>query len=184
MGYAEFAARITALPGGQIRHGDAIRSRGRFLGWVLLCAAATGCGGWQDPDRSPPYLPAWPEARAAVETALSGWRDGTPNHSPSGAPGSVMFLDKQRLPAQKLGSFAILSQSEVDNVRQFTVRLQIEGETSPRLVRYNVLGRNPAWVFRLEDFESICHWEHPMDEAGSGPASQTEEASSASDRKD
>ena len=71
-------------------------------------------------------------------------------------------------------SFAILGESDAENVRQFTVRLQIEGEDAPRLVRYNLLGRDPVWVFRLEDYEMISHWEHPMNEdappAASGSA--------------
>ncbi len=83
-------------------------------------------------------------------------------------------FDKQRKPDARLRSFAILGESDAENVRQFTVRLQIEGEDAPRLVRYNLLGRDPVWVFRLEDYEMISHWEHPMNEdappAASGSA--------------
>ncbi len=74
-------------------------------------------------------------------------------------------MDKQRGADERLRSFAILTQTDVENVRQFLVRLDIEGKGAPRLVRYNVLGRDPSWVFRLEDFEQICHWEHPMDDS-------------------
>src|SRR5438046_2438683 len=52
--------------------------------------------------------------------------------------------------------------------RQFTARLHLEHEGSPQLVRYNVLGRNPAWVFRLEDYEAIAHWEMDMSEPAPG----------------
>ena len=52
----------------------------------------------------------------------------------------VQFVDKQRKPDQRLLSFQILAQTEIENARQFTVRLNLEGEESPQLVKYNVLG--------------------------------------------
>jgi hypothetical protein len=151
----------------------------RFLAWpVFAWALATGCSGSHEHKESPAYMPGWPEARSAVETALTSWRDAGPTEPLATESQTVMFLDRQRRPGDRLRSFAILGQSDVENVRQFTVRLQIEGEPSPRLVRYNVLGRNPSWVFRLEDFERVCHWEHPMDEVPSNPRAQSEDVQS------
>jgi hypothetical protein len=96
--------------------------------------------------------------------ALADWRDQGPAPTEATTRPVYRFVDKQRGADERLRSFAILGQSDVENVRQFLVRLDIEGKDEPRLVRYNVLGRDPAWVFRLEDFEQICHWEHPMDD--------------------
>jgi hypothetical protein len=138
------------------------------MGWGLLFACAAGCTGSGDRSDSPAYLPGWPEARAAVATALADWRDTAPPHPPSRSFDGVQFVDKQRNPADRLSAFSILGETEVENARQFTVRLQLEGEADPRLVRYNVLGREPAWVFRLEDYEMISHWEHPMNEPAAG----------------
>lgn len=81
-----------------------------------------------------------------------------------------MFVDKQRRPGQRLKSFAILGRSEVENARQFTVRLDLDPTEAGDLVRYNVFGRKPVWVFRLEDYERISHWEHPMDDPAAQPA--------------
>jgi hypothetical protein len=121
------------------------------------------------------YLPGWPEARAAVSTALADWRDSAPPHPPSRELKGVVFVDKQRRPGDRLRSFTVLGEAEAENARQFTVRLQIEGDDVPRLVRYNVLGRDPAWVFRLEDYEMISHWEHPMnDESTPAPPSSAD----------
>jgi hypothetical protein len=66
-------------------------------------------------------------------------------------------------------SFKILGQTDVENARQFTVRLNLEGEESPQLVRYHIVGREPVWVFRIEDFESLMHWEHNMDSPALSP---------------
>jgi hypothetical protein len=150
-----------------------IRGLGVLTFWAMAAISMSGCDGWNNPPAPPGYLPGWAEARQALESALSAWRD-----APSPLPASfdspaVKFLDKQRLPDQRLESFAILGQSDVENVRQFTVRLRLDRAESPELVRYNVLGRNPVWVFRLEDYETICRWEHPMDESAGAPGGDT-----------
>lgn len=135
---------------------------------VLACwASATvmlGCHSWRDEAATPAFMPSWDEARQALESVLAAWRD-----APSPLPSSfdspaVRFVDQYRRPGQRLLSFQILRQLDVENARQFTVRLVLEREDSPQLVRYNVLGRQPVWVFRLEDYDMISHWEHKMDE--------------------
>jgi hypothetical protein len=138
--------------------------RMRWIYYSLLCASAAGCNGSDDRPESPRYLPDWPEARAAVVTALTDWRDSSPPFPVSRPLKGVVFTDKQRKPGDRLRSFTILGQTDVENARQFTLRLDLESEEAPRLVRYNVLGRDPVWVFRLEDYEMILHWEHPMNE--------------------
>lgn len=138
-----------------------------LLGLIAACAA--GCSSHPE---SPRYLPGWPESRAALVAALTDWRENPPPYAPSRELRGIVFADKQRKPDDRLRSFAVLGETEVENARQFTVRLEIQGDEAPRLVRYNVLGREPIWVFRLEDYEMISHWEHPMndDPADSTPA--------------
>jgi hypothetical protein len=130
-------------------------------GWLLVTGLA-GCDGGDGAGTTPAYLPGWAEARQVLEAALAAWRDApSPLPASFDSPG-VTFVDKRRRPGQRLLSFEILGRTEVENARQFTVRLRLEDEVAPRLVRYNVLGRNPAWVFRLEDYEAIAHWEMEM----------------------
>jgi hypothetical protein len=142
--------------------------RGRLYAG-LLWAFAAGCGPSADRGEAPRYLPGWPEARSALVAALDDWRDSSPPFPPSRQVGGLVFADRRRRPGDRLRSFAILGETEVENARQFTVRLQLEGEDVPRLVRYNVLGRDPVWVFRLEDYEMISHWAHPMDDEEASP---------------
>jgi hypothetical protein len=122
-------------------------------------------------------MPTWDEARQALTSALSAWRD-----APSPVParldtGSVQFIDKRRRPGQRLLGFEILAQTDIENARQFTVRLSLDGDESPQLVKYNVVGRDPIWVFRLEDYEMLAHYEHDMDE----PAPSKEQNSKKSE---
>jgi hypothetical protein len=134
---------------------------------LLVCLAAalvvpTGCGPWHQSDPPPRFLPDWDEAQRSLEAALFAWRDAPSPPPESLDSPSVKFVDKQRRPEDRLTAFQILGRSDVENARQFTVRLTFDRGTSPQLVRYNVLGRNPVWVFRLEDYEMISHWEHDM----------------------
>ena len=63
----------------------------------------------------------------------------------------------------------------VDNVRPFAVRLLLDTPAETITTRYLVVGQDPLWVFRQEDYELILHWEHKMtdEERGSSPESPT-----------
>jgi len=101
-------------------------------------------------------------------TSLTAWRDAPSPLPVSFHIPSVEFVDNHRGPQQRLLAFQIVGQSDIENARQFTVRLNLEGEDSPQLVKYNILGRDPLWVFRLEDYEMIVHWD--MKEPAPGPS--------------
>jgi hypothetical protein len=149
--------------------------------WALLAAGTFGCAA-RNENAATGFLPGWAEARHALVSALTAWRDAPSPLPASFDTQSVQFVDKQRRPGQRLLAFQILGQLDAENARQFTVRLNLDGEESPQLVKYNVLGRDPIWVFRLEDYEMISHWEHNMDEptAGPGPQPNTAERSAPS----
>ena len=44
----------------------------------------------------------------------------------------------------------------------FTVKLECENPTGRRTARYVVVGIDPLWVFRQEDFDKMAHWEMDM----------------------
>jgi hypothetical protein len=157
------------------RHSREARFRpfGILVFSVWLLGNTQGCNYWHHEAATPGFMPSWVEARQSLEAALTAWRD-----SPSPLPStlstrSVQFVDKRRRPNQRLLAYEILGQLDIENARQFTVRLTLEGEESPQLVKYNIVGRDPVWVFRLEDYEMFSHWEHDMDQ----PASESVEKS-------
>jgi hypothetical protein len=130
--------------------------------------ATSGCGGTgagaSDPQR---YLPSPEAAQKAVVTVLSQWRDAPRPLPETFDTPSVRFVDKQRRPDQALRAFQVLGRRAEPHALQFTVRMTLDppsdGEAD-QLVRYNVFGKDPIWVYRLEDYEMISHWEHPMDD--------------------
>jgi hypothetical protein len=137
-----------------------------------------GCSARERPGPFHKFVPEAGPARRALESVLTAWqRASTPSSASLDQPG-VKFVDQHRTPGQRLLSFQILGGTEVENARQFTVRMIFDHADVPALVRYNIFGRDPIWVYRLEDYELISHWEHKMDEPAppQAPAPTTESA--------
>ena len=137
--------------------------------WIVLVAILAGCAQTIDTAAPGYFIPPWDKATRALESALSAWQNAPSPVPESFEIPSVQFIDSHRKPRQRLLSFQILRKSDVETARQFTVRLNLEGDASPQLVKYNVLGRDPLYVFRLEDLEMIGHWEMNMDEPAPEP---------------
>ena len=51
---------------------------------------------------------------------------------------------------------------ESDGPRVFTVKLTLVNPGEEVKARYVVMGLDPLWVIRNEDFEMLAHWDHPM----------------------
>jgi hypothetical protein len=130
---------------------------GRVLALGLIALAA-GCGGSDDPNR---YFPPDDGARRALDAALTAWQQGAP---PGTVPGSadpvVQFVDSHNGPGRPLKAFTVLGLAPGDGPRVFTVQLSLDGPPAEVRARYYVVGVNPVWVIRQEDYEMLNHWEH------------------------
>jgi hypothetical protein len=146
---------------------------------IALLATDFGCQG-RDPEAdTPAFVPSWDEARQALEASLSAWRERPASApAPIETPG-VQFVDSSSKSSRRLVSFRILGQTEVKYARHFTVKLEFSEAESPELVKYHVVGRDPVWVFRLDDFEKFAHWEHDMTAPEPGSREQANAASAA-----
>lgn len=132
-----------------------------LLGVAML--AALGCAA-----RSQRYTPAPQTARASLEAALNAWREGVQPESSEKVP-AVQFVDTTRLNGQTLRSFEVLSETTISGEgRAYVVRLTLDNPSSELRARYVVVGIDPIWVFRKEDYDRLAHWEHPMSEVGEG----------------
>jgi hypothetical protein len=129
----------------------------------LLVAA--GCG-----TRARDYTPSPQAARASLESALTDWREGRSPGSIASRP-SVQVVDTSRKQGQILQSFTVLSETSVGaEGRCYVVRLQFENPPADERARYVVVGIDPVWVFRKEDYDKLAHWEHPMELPEPSPA--------------
>jgi hypothetical protein len=128
---------------------------------VLLIAA--GCADRTDQSR---YYPPEDKARSALEAGLNAWQQGLLTNEVPGTKGpAVMWIDNQRPRGQRLNAFEVLGLAPGDGPRIFTVRLVVDNPAAEVKIRFVVVGLDPIWVFRQEDYDMMIHWDHPMPKA-------------------
>lgn len=133
------------------------------LGAAVAALVTSGCR--NETNDFARYVPEPEAARAAVVATLDGWRKGDPPGAVAGPTRPPVYVvDKQRRPDQRLTSYEVLGEVAAENARGFAARLTFEGQEETPIVRYLVVGRDPLWVFRQEDYEMISHWMHAMKE--------------------
>jgi hypothetical protein len=117
----------------------------------LLLAAATGCG-----SSHAKYVPSGSAARQALEAALTAWQTGqaTPGKLTNLSP-PVQVLDTRWKDGAKLERFEILDEETKDGPRWFSVRLTLKEPAKEEVARYAVLGIDPLWVYREEDYRHL-----------------------------
>ncbi len=150
------------------------------LAMAVVCA---GCA--REPDPAQRYVPAPDVARSAIDAVLTDWQAGK-------APGlidrlavKVQVSDNLRKSGQRLEEFEILGEVPANGVRCFAVRLKFSDPEADERARYVVLGIDPLWVFRQEDYDMLSHWEHPMPpEASDEGGTEAGRALSKSDDRD
>ena len=131
------------------------------LAAVLLAAGFFGCAR-SGADR---FTPAEDEATACVEAMLAAWRDGRPADSLADRLPAIRVADTVRKSGQNLVDFEVLSKSRASAAGwTYVVRLQLDNPPGQERARFVVVGVDPIWVFRKEDYDMLSHWEHPMDE--------------------
>jgi hypothetical protein len=130
----------------------------RLLGVGLVLCALTGCSG----NRSQlDILPSQDKARGALEKALTAWQSGQKMGKIQGDSEGIEIIDRVWKKGQKLASFEILQAMEKPHgegqpgPRWFSVRLTLKG-SQPQQVNYAVLGLDPLWVYREEDYNQAC----------------------------
>jgi hypothetical protein len=140
------------------------------LAWCLTCMmTAMGCGSRVGSmDR---FVPSSNSAREALEAALTAWQNGEQPGAIRSSPTVVQVVDTHRGPDRPLQTFEILGEVGSDSGRCFSVRITLENPNEEQKVRFVIVGINPLWVFREEDYTMLSHWEHPMPES---PAAQAE----------
>jgi hypothetical protein len=146
---------------------------------TVLTAVATvvclvGCG---RSNSAASFVPAEDVARQALTDAMTAWTsDGSMSLSRDDGT-TVEVVDKHRRPGQSLATFEILGEVSGIGGRSFEVKLELENPSQTEHVRYIVVGINPLWVFRQEDYELLSHWDHPM--PSNSPNNPTQKSVSA-----
>jgi hypothetical protein len=132
--------------------------RGLFIAF-LLGAASFGCSSRQ---RNEDFIPDEKTARRALEAFLAAWQQGNRDQSVPGAKPGIMSGDSVHLAGRALKEFSILGPVAADADRCFAVNLVLDGPREEKRERYVVIGKDPLWVMRYDDYEMIIHWDHAM----------------------
>lgn len=133
----------------------------RFAGLAAVLAAAGlfGCAR-NSVER---FTPSVDTATQCIEAALGAWRDGRPIDALADSQPAIHVVDTVRSPRQQLQGFEVLSKSRASGSGWiYVVRLTFDQPAAPERVRFVVVGLDPIWVFRKEDYDRLAHWEHPM----------------------
>jgi hypothetical protein len=135
----------------------------RALGAVAMAAffacSALSCSEQSSIER---YIPSDRASKGAIEQAFDAWKQGTAAGPVPGTSPVVHVTDNYRKPGEKLSGYRILGEVPGDTPRCYAVQLTFDPPREER-ARFVVVGIDPLWVFRLEDYQLLSHWEHKMD---------------------
>lgn len=124
---------------------------------TLPCVAACGrpSSGYER------YVPTAAAARQALEQALTAWKDGQrPGPLKSNtSPITIQVSDARRRAGRKLIDYQLLGEISGEGPRTFIVRLKFEKPSVDEEVRYYLVGIDPLWIFRQEDYDAVAHWD-------------------------
>ena len=137
---------------------------------VLGIIVLTGCSRPPEKDR---YRPQAETARSALETALSEWKKGVPPGTITSRSPEIKVVDSAQRPGLPLQDFEILGEVAGEGFRCFAVRLEHAAPKPSERTRYVVIGIDPLWVFRQEDYDMLAHWDHAMSPAPAATGTET-----------
>ena len=80
-----------------------------------------------------------------------------------------MVVDDLRAGGRPLAGYKILGPVPADAPVCFAVQLSLGNPAAEVRERYVVVGLDPLWVWRYDDYLMITHWSHPMPDAKTPP---------------
>ena len=131
---------------------------------VLLLAGWSWWGGEAGAVRSEAeFIPADAVCEAALRQVFDAWVAGAAAGPVAGTAPVVHVTDSTRVKQRPLLAWEILGRVPGNAPGCYAVRLQLDQPREERRERYVVIGIDPLWVFRHEDYDLLMHWEHPME---------------------
>jgi hypothetical protein len=132
-----------------------MRSTFVFACVCVLAAAAPGCGG-----SSRAYAPDAGAARAALEAAPGAWKKGEKPGALASAVPPVNVSDFQWQAGLALADYEVGEGTPAggdDASVRFAATLTLKNAKGPTKAEYVVVGRDPVWVYRGEDYTRLMN---------------------------
>lgn len=101
---------------------------------------------------APNTVPKVQDARAALETSLTAWREGKKPAATSQAVPPIQSVDTDWNHGRQLGSFEILRDQPSEGDKRFVVKLKYFAPPAEVEAVFVVVGSPPIAVFREADF--------------------------------
>jgi hypothetical protein len=148
-----------------------LRSLGAATLAALVCIVSAGCR--ERTNRPEHFVPPSGVALEALTATMEAWRSGEAPAAVDGGARTVQVADTHRAPGQQLADYEVLGETSIEGGRRFVVRLELENPAKVERAHYVVVGIDPLWVFRQEDYDMIAHWDHPMPAEEPAPPAAT-----------
>lgn len=129
---------------------------------VLFITAVSVIAGCSRTPRAEEFIPSHDQARAALEATLQAWVNGDGTSAITQSSPVVEVSDGLRTKGRTLLKYEILGPVPDDAPRCFAVRLTLGNPSQELRERYVVLGLDPIWVWRHDDYLMLTHWDHSM----------------------
>lgn len=107
------------------------------------------------------YVPSVERAEEALAEVLAAWQRGEPAGplELKSAPIKIEVADSTRRPGQRLVDYDLLGEVSGEGPRTFVVRLKLDNPEEVQEVRYYLVGVDPLWVMRQQDYDAAVHWD-------------------------
>ena len=128
---------------------------------LILAILFVACAGCSRAQRNEDFVPQEDTARAALDAYLRAWSQGHTAQTIPGTNPPVMVVDDLRQ-KRTLKRYTILGPTPADAPMCFAVQLTLGNPDAEVRERYVVVGLDPLWVWRYDDYQMIAHWSHPM----------------------
>jgi hypothetical protein len=131
------------------------------LMWAMMGWFGLACGCTKP---TPNFTPSVATAESALKLGLDTWQQGGAAGEIAGTKPAIFVTDANRKENQKLVAYRILGEKSGQSGRTYAVELSLENPDEKIKTEYIVVGIDPLWVFRREDYELLMHWDHHMSE--------------------
>jgi hypothetical protein len=139
------------------------------IGVALVLWVGLGCSRTQ---RNEDFVPREDVALAALQAYLQAWAAGSTTQEVPGTNPPVMVVDELRLKGRTLTAYKVLGPVPADAPICFAVQLSLGNPANEVRERYVVVGLDPLWVWRYDDYLMMTHWSHPMPDEKDGKKPQ------------
>ena len=125
----------------------------------LVLLAVLGCSRTQ---RNDDFVPPDDAAQTALRAYLDAWAAGHTAQEIPGTKPQVRGVDERHLKGRTLKAYKVLGPVPADAPLCYAVQLTLGGPEEVVRERYVVVGMDPLWVWRYDDYLMMAHWAHPM----------------------